>query len=208
MPFGIDIDLIARITPIVEHLATSYARSLPHLAHADIRIDVREGKYAATENGAARSSGDDYGFAFGIRVLAGDRMIAPGYFGRGLGAADLVRLEQLLKDGVRAAYRRAMANAEMKADIKGKFGSFGNTLVDTRLCPVPAVRAVVPAEFAIDPRDLNLDEMVRFTADISRQVAAFDTRICYNYTSTTTELSRELFASSEGALIDQCFALT
>ena len=92
MPHGIETQLVDRIKPLVHGLATSHARSLAHLQHADVRVDMSEGKFASAENGSAKSSGDDYGFAFGIRVLAGDRMVAPGYFGRGLGAADLGRL--------------------------------------------------------------------------------------------------------------------
>src|SRR5262249_5574485 len=170
--------------------------------------EVREGKYAASENGASKSSGDDYGFAFGIRVLAGDRMVAPGYFGRGLGAADVVNLEQILKDALLAAYRRAMANADLKSEVKGKFGVLGDALADTRLHPIDTRRDVVPAAFEVDPREMNIEEMVRFTRDVSRQVAASDSEVRYNYISTMTELDRELFASSEGALIDQSFAVT
>jgi TldD protein len=208
MPHGIETELIERIKPLVEDLTTRQARALAHLAYADIRIDVSEGKFAASENGAAKSSGDDYGFAFGIRVLAGDRMVGPGYFGRGLGTADLAHLEQILKDGLLAAYRRAMANAELKADVKGKFGALGDALTDTRLCPIDARRDIVPATFEIDPRAVSVDEMNRFTRDISRQVAAQHQQVRYNYVSTMTELDRELFASSEGALIDQTFAVT
>ena len=39
-------------------------------------------------------------------------------------------------------------------------------------------------------------------------MAAVDPAVKHNYISTLTQLSRELFASSEGALIDQSFALT
>jgi TldD protein len=208
VPHGIETGLVDRIKPLVHALATSHARSLAHLRHADVRLDVSEGKFAAAENGAARTSGDDYGFSFGIRVLAGDRMVAPGYFGRGLGASDLGRLEQILKEGLLAAYRRAMANAELKADAKGKFGSLGEALADTRLCPVAVAQAVVPATFKVDPREMDLDEMVRFATDVSRQVEAAHGQVQYNHISAVTQLSRELFASSEGALIDQSFAIT
>jgi TldD protein len=192
----------------VEEIATAHARTLSGLSYADIRVDVSEGKFASSENGLAKASGDDYGFSFGVRVLAGDRMVAPGYFGQRLGAADLPRLDSVLKNGVLAAYRRALVNAELKAEIKGKFGALGDALADTRLHPIRATRDAVPPQFAIDPRAVSLDEMVRFTVEISRQVAAVDARVRHNYISTLTELSRELFASSEGALIDQSFALT
>jgi TldD protein len=208
MPHGIEIRLIDRIAPLAAELVTTWARSLPDLRYADLRLEVAEGKYAAAENGASKSSGDDYGFAFGIRVLAGRRMAAPGYFGRSLGAADLPHLDRILKEALQAAYRRAVANAELKAEVKGKFGALGDSLSDTRLHPVQVRQEVVPAVFEMDPRAVPLDEMVRFTTDVSTQVAAVHARLSYNYVSTMTQLSRELFASSEGALIDQSFALT
>jgi TldD protein len=208
VPHGIETDLVRRITPLVREVATTRARALAHLRHADVRVDVSEGKFASAENGSAKSSSDDYGFSFGVRVLAGDRMVAPGYFGRSLGAADLGRLAQLLAEGLLAAYRRAMANAERKADAKGKFGSLGEALADTRLSPVTVSQDVVPATFEIDPREMSLDEMVRFVQDVSRQVAATHGQVQYNYVSAVTQLGRELFASSEGALIDQSFAIT
>ena len=208
MPHGVETRLIEGITPMVRDLVAGYARSLADLRYADVRVEVSEGKFAGAENGEAKSSGDDYAFAFGVRVLAGSRMCAPGYFGRGLGAADLVNLARVLREGLEAAYRRAMANAEMKAQVKGKFGALGDALGDTRLHPIAVRQEIVPAVFEVDPRSVALDEMVRLTTDVSRRTAAADPAVSYNYTSTLTQLSRELFASSEGALIDQAIALT
>jgi TldD protein len=208
MPHGIEVGLIEGITPVVRELVTTQARALADLRYADVRLEVSEGKFAGAERGEARTSGDDYALAFGIRVLAGSRMSAPGYFGRGLGAADLPDLPRILRDGLLAAYRRAMANAALKAEVKGKFGALGDALTDTRLHPIPVRQEVVPAVFEVDPRGVPLDEMIRYTTDVSRQVGAADAAISYDYVSTLTQLSRELFASSEGALIDQSFALT
>ena len=208
MPHGIETRLIERITPMVRELVATRTRSLADLRYADVRIEVSEGKYAGAENGEAKSSGDDYAFAFGIRVLAGSRMSAPGYFGRGLGAADVPDLARLLEVGLLAAYRRAMANADMKAEVKGKFGALGDALDDTRLHPIQVRQEIVAAVFEVDPRAVPLDDMQRLTTDVSRRVAASHSAVSYNYISTMTQLSRELFASSEGALIDQSFALT
>ena len=54
---------------------------LPRLAHADLRLEVAEAKSAGAENGGAKTSSDDYGLSLGVRVLAGDRALAPGYAG-------------------------------------------------------------------------------------------------------------------------------
>jgi len=152
MPHGIEVGLIEGITPVVRELVTTQARALADLRYADVRLEVSEGKFAGAERGEARTSGDDYALAFGIRVLAGSRMSAPGYFGRGLGAADLPDLPRILRDGLLAAYRRAMANAALKAEVKGKFGALGDALTDTRLHPIPVRQEVVPAVFEVDPR--------------------------------------------------------
>jgi len=206
MATSITTDLIERVAPMVRDLVTS--RSRAHLRYADIRLEVIEGKYAAAENGDAKGAGEDATMGFGVRVLAGDAMAAPGYFGRGLGEADIPDLERVLEAGLDAAYRRAMANAEWKAQARGKFGPLGESLADTRLHPVRVCRDTVAALYEVDPRTMDIAEMTRFTREISARVKGFHASLGYNYVSTMTQLARELFASSEGALIDQSFALT
>jgi hypothetical protein len=67
----IGVALIDRVALHAEELVHEAKRRLPHLAHADLRLEVTEGKYATAENGGAKASGDDYGLALGVRVLAG-----------------------------------------------------------------------------------------------------------------------------------------
>lgn len=183
-------------------------RRLPHLAYADVRLAVVEGRTAAAENGSSRSAADDASCAAGVRVLAGDRMVAPGWVGVVIGVADLPNLEALLAAALERAYRRAIANAEGKAAAREKFGPLGEALADTRLHPIEVRHAVVPAVFRVDPRSVPLAEMVAYTTDVSRAVKSAHPRIQYNYIFAITQLTRELFASTEGALIDQAFALT
>ena len=204
----ISTDLIQVVAPMVRDLVTTHTSSRAQLRYADIRLEAIQGKYAAAENGDARGAGEDATLGFGVRVLAGDGLTAPGYFGRGLGEADIPHLERILAEGLDAAYRRAMANADWKAQARGKFGPLGESLIDTRLHPVRVCDDVVPAIFERDPRSVDLGEMVRFTREVSRQVKATDAALGYNYISAMTQLARELFVSSEGALIDQAFALT
>src|SRR5258705_8934260 len=85
---GIEIELIDRIKPMVQGLVTGRAATLADLRYAGVRLEVSEGRYATAENGVPKASGDDCALAFGIRVLAGRRMIAPGFFGQGLGVSD------------------------------------------------------------------------------------------------------------------------
>src|SRR5439155_1754115 len=71
-----------------------------------------------------------------------------------------------------------------------------------------AHRDTVKAEYALDPRQVSLADMVRCITEVSRAVQDVDEQLKYNAVSAVTLVTRELFASSEGAWIDQSFALT
>jgi TldD protein len=204
----ITIDLVDGAKEMIAELCTGWARTLPDLAHADVRLEVSESKVAGVENGEPKSSNDDYVCAFGVRVLAGRTMVGAGYVGGVLGAADVPRLREILRDALGRAHRRAVRNGPAKAEARAKHSALGAALADTRLAPVRVARDVVPAVYRVDPRTMPLQDIVRTTTEIAREVRALDSRLTYSYLGTLTELSRELFASSEGALIDQTFALT
>jgi TldD protein len=208
MRLGITIDLIDGVKEMVADLCTGWVRTLPDLVHADVRLEVTETKVASVENGDPKFANNDYGCAFGVRVLAGRPMVGAGYLGGTLGAADLPRLRELLRHALGHAHRRAAASGEAKAEAREKFPGLGASLADTRLAPVRVVRDVVPAVYRVDPRVMPLADMVRMATELGREVRALDPRLTYSHLGTLTEISRELFCSSEGALIDQSFALT
>ena len=208
MMAAITIDLIDRARENVPALLADARRRLPHLAYADLRLEVTESRHAIAENGAERSSGDDYACTAGVRVLAGDRSVAPGWLGIVLGAADVADLEARLREALERAYRRAMANAEHKATAREKFGPLGATLAELKLHTVDVRRDVVPAVYRIDPRSVPLGDMVAAAVDVSRAITAAEPSVRYNWIPVLTQLTRELFASTEGAVIDQAFALT
>jgi TldD protein len=200
-------DLVDAVTPMARELLAGAPR-LPGLRYADLRLQVTESKSAAAENGTPKFSGDDATLGAGVRVLAGGRMAAPGYVGLTLGVADVDRLATLLREALARAYRRALANAEMKADAREKFGGLGEALADTLLHPIEVRQDTVPAVYEVDPRTLDPAAMVALATDVSRRLAAADPAVKHNSIGTLSQLSRELFASTEGTLIDQTFALT
>jgi len=208
MGLGITTDLIDGVDDAVAALVTGWAPTLPGLAYADVRLEVTQAKAAGAENGEPKFASDDYTCAIGVRVLAGDRMVGAGHLGRALGAADLPHLEEVVKDAIGHAHRRARANGEAKARTRAAFPGLGQSLIDTRLAPVAPARDRVPAVYRVDPRSIALGDMMRETLDVARAVRALDPRVSYSYLGTHTELARELFCSSEGAKIDQTFALT
>ncbi len=176
--------------------------------YADLRLEVVESQFAWAENGHSKQSGRDDALAFGIRVLAGNGILAPGYYGQSLGGADRHRLTRLIGDGLRHAYARAIANARGKSAAMAAFPGLGGSLWNTRLAPVPVHRDAVPAVFEVDPRSVPLADVVALTREISSAVKAVAAAVAYNSIAAITQLSRELFVSTEGSLIDQSFALT
>jgi TldD protein len=204
-PIGVEV--IDRVKPDLRDVVRD-ARRLPHLAYADVRLAVVEARSAGSENGHDKVTSDDVSLALGVRVLAGDRAVAPGYVGLALGAPDVADVVRIVRDAIQRAWRRASVNAELKADTREKFGTLGESLADTRLHPVTVHEATVPAVFAVDPRTVDLGAMARYTTDVSRALTALDPRLKYTYVGALTQLSRELFLSTEGAAIDQSFALT
>ena len=208
MPQRVTIDLIPQIRDAVSDLVTSYAKGKRFCRYADIRLEVSEGKVAVAENGMDKFSGEDYGFAFGVRVLAGERLAAPGYFGQLVGAADLPRLQEHLREALDHAYDRAMANARSKEGARTRFGALGDTLYDMTLAPIEVRKDTTEAQYQISPREVILGDAVKYVREVSQRVQGIDPGVVFNYISAGTQLERQLFVSSEGANLDQTWAIT
>jgi TldD protein len=189
-------------------LVASYARGKRHCRYADVRIEVGEGKVAVAENGMDKFSGEDYGFAFGVRVLAGERMAAPGYFGEIIGAADLPGLRGRLQEGLNHAYERALASARAKEDARARFPGLGDALYDMSLAAIDVRQDTTEAQYKIDPRTLPLEDAGKYVREVSQRVQGLDDSVAFNYISAYTMLERRLFVSSEGANIEQTWAVT
>ncbi|MEX0800539.1 MAG: TldD/PmbA family protein [Dehalococcoidia bacterium] len=208
MPQRVSIDAIPEVRDAVHDLVTSYPGSKAHCKYADVRIEVSEGKVAVAENGMDKFSGEDYGFAFGIRVLGGESTTAPGYFGEIVGATDLPKLHERLQNGLDHAYERAIANARAKEDARGRFSGLGGSLYDMSLAPIDVRQDTTDATYEIDPRKVELAEAGKYVREVSQRVQGLDSSVAFNYISAYTVLERQLFVSSEGSNVQQTWAIT
>jgi len=208
VPQKVSIDVIPQLRDDVFALVRSFTRARRNCRYADIRLEVSEGKVAVAENGMDKFSGEDYGFAFGVRVLAGDRLASPGYVGELVGSADLPRLKQRLEEALGHAYDRALANSRAKEGARSRFGTLGDALYDMSLAPIDVRQDTIDAQYEVDPREAPLDEAVKYVREVSQRVQGVDKGVVFNYISAGTQLERELFVSSEGANIDQTWAIT
>ena len=208
MAARVTVEVIPQIRGMACELVARSARRLRHLRYCDLRIQADEGKGAAAENGMDKSSGEDYGFSFGVRVIAGEKVAAAGYFGQSLGTADLPRLSRVLRAGIDHAYQRALASAQRKAEAQERLGPLALALHGTELAPIEVCQDTVPARYQVDPRTVPLEEIVQYVRETSKVVGAVDQQVMFNFVGAATSLSRQLFCSSEGADIDQSWAIT
>lgn len=204
----LSIAVIDRIKDRVHAFVTEYRKRLKGCHYLDVRIEVSEAKGAYAQNGTAKESLEDAELSMGIRVHAGESMIAPGYFGRGLGSTDVQQLEAVLSEGIDHAYRRAWANAARKMEAERVLGPLSNALASTRLAPIQIYQDVVVRPVQIHPGTMPLGDILAEAMAVSQQVTSQDARVLFNQVGISTMMVRELFVSSEGALIDQLYPLT
>ena len=208
MPQRITTDFLAQVRPLVYSTATEYSKRFPGLRYCDLRLEVRESTGAMAENGHDKISSEDYAFSLGVRVMAGRRAVAPGYYGKVLGATDADRLEQVLREALEHAYRRAMANSRGKEGVRRRLGGLGETLRNIELAPVRVCQDTVLALYKTDPRAVPLASVAKMALEGCKAAQGISDQIVYCAAGTETFILRELFASSEGADIDHSFALT
>jgi len=182
------------------------SRALPDLKYCDVRAEVVEFKAAMVQNGQPKMTSEEHRLGIGIRVIAGDPVAAPGYYGVRLGSVQ--GLARALRDGLKAAHARALSSANRKAEARRAYASLGQSLDGARLAPVPVVEERVLPSMVRDPRSVSLAEMFHYLVPVSRQVAGLDRSIVFNDAVIHGQLRRHLFCSSEGACIDQSYAMT
>ena len=208
MPQRVEVELLDRIRPQLVTLVNEDAKRLPDLRYCDVRIAVREEKGAVSENGNAKASGEDYAFDFGVRVIAGGRVTAPGYYGKVLGTSDTERMGEVIMDGIQQAHERARASARMKSGVRRRLGVLGQSITSAELAPVPIARDTVAATYRADPRAVRLEDALKMSVEGCKAAQGASDQIVYAAASASTFLLRELFVSSDGSDIDQSFAQT
>ena len=204
----ITVETLDTVKPEVVSQINRARQQLRGLVYADLRLEVREAQAASAENGQSKQASRDATVCLGIRALAGAKIIAPGYYGRVLGTAELAKLPEILREGLRHACARAKTSAAQKMALRRQMAGLGKSLTNTVLAPIEVRQETVPASFQIDPRSVPLPEIIRHTTEVSRAVTGLDPAIRYNHVASFTTLTRQLFANSDGTLLDQTTALT
>lgn len=194
-------------------IVKAFGRRRAGCEHADVRIELDESRWATAECGDARLAERNVEGAFGVRVLARGTgqargMVAPGYYGGRLGPRDFRNFRGLLTRVLDHAWKRARANAEMKARVRRETSPIGESLWSAALRRESEVTAEVPPRHRIDPRGVDLDRIVALAVGISREAMTQDRSTKYVFVSAQTGMLRQVYASTAGSLIDQSWTLT
>jgi len=204
----VNIGIIDKTKAQLSDLVSAAQKRLRDCSYIDLRVKVTEGQAAAAQDGMMKSSIRDYGLSYGLRVIAGRKMLAAGYFGQTLGTADVDSLGNVIQDGLQRAYERAIANSRLKSDRSTRWQILGHSLTSTQLAPIEVCQDTIQGVHKISPLEVSLTEVVRLAQEISKAVASYDSRVKLNEILVETSLNRELFVNSDGTNIDRTYALT
>lgn len=194
-----DLDSIKELVAITLQDATTF----PNIGYADARVEASEGIGSLSEDGSPKVTSADWSFSLGVRVIATTPIPAAGYYGQQLGVRDLSKFAAVLQNALIIATARARANATHKAQFKKQHRLFGDTISPTELAPVPPCQDTVEAEFDIDPRGVTAKQMTNIACEAAAAAKQLHPYIQRVELVANTSISRQLFASSEGTLIDQ-----
>lgn len=204
----VNIDLIGKTKDKLSDIVREARSKLKDCSYIDLRVRVSEGQQAVAQDGMMKWSIRDYDLSYGLRIIAGRTMLAPGYFGETLGAADVDNLPDIIRDGLRQAHGRAIANSMMKGERKSRWGALGQPLWSSELAPVTAHQDTIKGVFKRNPLDVSLEEVNGLAREVSKAVASCDSRVKINQIFIDSSINRELFVNSEGTNIDRTYALT
>ncbi len=205
---NVSIALIDKNKDKLSNMVLETKGKLEGCSYVDLRFAVSDGQQAVAQDGMMKESIRDYGISYGLRVIAGKGILAAGYFGQTLGAADVDNLPGIIGDGLKQAYERAMASSKFKSERKSSWQALGQSLHSTELAPVEIRQDMIRDSYKISPIEIPLGEVNDLARDVSKSVSSHDPRVKLNQILLQTWLNRELFVSSEGTAIDRTYALT
>ena len=188
---------------------TTDSFSSKNRVYADVRLELSEWKGTNALNGNSKSSEEDFSSSIGVRVIAShtNSLSASGYAGTALSPKETISPEKKLRELFSLAHKRALHSSELKTGLRKKYSDLGANIKESALADIKIYTDTVKAEFEKNPRDLDLEELTKRTESCSTLVAGLK-GMASNSISVSTGFSRKIFASSEGALIDQSKALT
>jgi len=178
----------------------------PHVMYIDLRVEAGEGVGTYVEDDNPRQTSKDWNVSIGIRVIAGEKYPASGFFGRQLGYEEFRQFEKVLQEAIVIAKERAILNANYKTIFKKNYSEFAKSVEAVKLAPIEIHQTTVKPEFTIDPRIVSSKQITDYAMQCARVAKNYHPFVKRVEIVMNTSINRQLFVSSEGALIDQWHA--
>src|SRR3989338_2355440 len=94
-----------KVKELIASTASSTAK-YNFLQYCDIRVEASEGIGSVREDGNPKITSKDFSLSLGVRAIAGESMLASGFYGRQLGVNDLKNFAKVLQDATTIAYEK------------------------------------------------------------------------------------------------------
>lgn len=104
--------------------------------------------------------------------------------------------------------KQGACKGNSNANKKAEFKPIAPALTGVNLAKTDSSRDVIGAVFDEDPRNVSLKEVITLCTKISGEMHGISEDVQYAALDAQTGIRRELFCSTEGASIDQSYALT
>ncbi|MCR4316889.1 MAG: TldD/PmbA family protein [Planctomycetes bacterium] len=207
------VELLDDAKQTVAHLLAEAPSKYAGLSYADIRISMTSQRSALAECGKEKELRHDVALNAGIRVISGNAnsrlgVKAQGFFGQNFGIVDLDDVASLLSEGLATAHVRASSSARQKEIFRESLPGLADSIVSSELAPVEIHQEIVPAAFDIDPDSISDGELMDLTREVSKEMMRRSPKVKFNVAEVTLQRTRDLFQSTEGANIDEGYALT
>lgn len=191
----------------LKQIIVAAAKKTTPVSYMDIRVEANEGVGAYSEDGHPKATSRDWSFSLGVRTISAVGMPAAGFYGKQLGVLDFKNFAAVLKESIAIATARAKANSQEKFQFYKRSGAFGKTISPIILSPITIKQDTVEAIYDHDPRQVTSEEMTALAQEAAAAAKNHHPFLRKAEVAVDTIMWRQLFASSEGALIDQwsCF---
>jgi hypothetical protein len=166
------IAVIGRIKDRTHASVGDYCERVQRCHDLDMCLEVGNAQGTHAQNATAEARSEEAEFAMGIGVHAGESVIAPGYFGRGLGSTDVQQLEAVLSDGSDPASRRAWAHDSGAGEAEHVRGLLRDAPASTRLAPIHIGQHTVIGPVQIYPATMRLCDIRGEVISVSQRVKA------------------------------------
>lgn len=177
----------------------------PYVQYVDVRLEAGEGVGSYVEDTSPKQTSKDWNLSMGVRVIGGEPFPASGFYGRPLGIPDFQNFESVVSEAIAVARERAILNAHYKDIFKKNYKQFGKSITSVRLAPIEIHNTIVEPEYELDPRSITPKQITDYALEAATAAKKYHPFVKKVEVILNTNMTRQLFASSEGSLVDQWY---